>query len=136
MADFDVEYVGDTPGDIEQRLSKTATTGRRRVNNALRDTAEEVKNDLEASSPVETGVYQGSWYIFPVKEDEVWILNEAEHAKFVMLPNTKMVNASGADLPASGVLHNVKGRAKKHSESYKQNMIEELQEFISDLSID
>lgn len=135
MADFDVEYVGDTPGDIQNRLAKTATTGRRRVNNALRDTAEEVKNDLEASSPEDTGEYKSSWYIFPVKEDEVWILNEADHAKFVMLPNSKMVNASGADLPASGVLHNVKGRAKKHSESYKQNMIEELKEFFSDISI-
>lgn len=136
MADFDVEYVGDTPGDIEQRLSETSTTGRRRVNDALRQTAEEVKSDLETSSPVDTGEYQSSWYIFPLKEDEVWILNEADHAKFVMLPNSKMVNASGADLPASGVLHNVKGRAKRHSDSYKQNMIEELQDFFSDISIE
>lgn len=128
--------IGDTPGEMQTRLSQTATAGRRRVNEALRETAEEVKEDLEKSSPVETGEYQSSWYIYPVENEEVWVLNEADHAKFVMLPNSKMVNASGADLPASGVLHNVKGRAREHSDRYKQNVIDQLQEMISGLAID
>lgn len=136
MSGFDVEYVGDTPGDIEQRLAETSTLGRRRVNEALRETAEEVKADLEATSPVDTGEYQGSWYIFPVEEGEVWILNEADHAKFVMLPNTQMIGSPHADLPGSGVLHNVKGRAKRHKEAYRQGLIDGLTDMIADLSID
>lgn len=136
MASFDVEYVGDTPGDIQNRLSSLGTQGRRRVNNGLRQTAEEVKEDLEESSPVDSGEYQKSWYILPVDNDEVWILNEAEHAQYVMLPNTQMINASGADLPAQGILHNVKGRAKQHNDSLKQNVIQELQDLFQGLRVD
>lgn len=136
MSEFDVEYVGDTPGDIQSRLAETSTTGRRRVNEALRETAEEVKDDLEDSSPVDTGDYQAGWYIFPLEEEEVWILNEVEHAQYVMLPNSKMVGSPEADLPASGILHNVKGRAKTHSDSYRQSLIDKLEDMFGDLSIE
>lgn len=135
MADFGVEYVGDSPGDIQSRLAQTSTTGRRRVNEALREAAEEVKEDLEDTSPVDTGDYQSGWYIFPVENEEVWILNDVEHAQFVMLPNAKMVGSNEADLPASGVLHNVKGVAKSNSDDYRQGLIEKLEEMIDDLSI-
>lgn len=131
-----IEYIGDTPGDIERRLSETATLGQRKADEALRETAEDMKSDLEDSSPVDTGEYQDSWYIFPVDEGEVWILNEADHAKYVMLPNSKMVGSSKADLPGSGVLHNVKGRARRHSGSYRQSLIENIEEMMGDLSIE
>jgi hypothetical protein len=136
MVDFGVEYIGKTPGEMEQRLAETSTAGRRRVNNALRETAEEVKDDLEDTSPVDTGEYQDSWYIAPIAENEVWILNEAGHAPYVMLPNSKMIGSSKADLPASGVLHNVKGVARKHSDNYRGNVIDQLQEMIGELSVD
>lgn len=136
MTDFDVEMVGDSPGDVERRLSELSSVGRRRTNAALRETASEVKDDLEETSPVDSGEYQSSWYIVPIEYDEVWILNEAEHAKFVMLPNTQMINASGADLPAQGILHNVKGVARRHSSDYRQNLIQELQEMIQQFRVD
>lgn len=136
MASFDVEMVGDTPGDIQNRLTQIDTSVRRRTNRALRKTAEEVKEDLEDTSPVDTGEYQNSWYIMPISYNEIWILNEADHAKYVMLPNVQMINASGADLPAQGILHNVKGRAKRHSDSYKGNMIQELQDMIQNFRVD
>jgi len=135
MTSFDVEYVGDTPGDIQNRLSNLDDATRRRTNAALRKTAEEVKEDLEETSPVDTGKYQESWYIRPIANDEVWILNGAEHAKYVMLPNRQMIGVANADFPAQGILHAVKSRAKQHSDSYRENMVEELQDMIRNFKV-
>ena len=135
-ASFDVEVVGDSPGDIQNRLTEIDTSVRRRTNNALRKTAEEVKEDLVESSPVDDGVYQRSWYIQPISYNEIWILNEADHAQYVMLPNTQMINATGADFPAQGILHGVKSRARQHSDSYRQNMVQELQDMIQNFRVD
>lgn len=130
MSNFSVEIIGDKPGDIEHRLAQLGTEGQTQANKALVETAEKVKSDLEDTSPVDTGEYQSSWYSLQVAEDEVWILNEADHAKYVMLPNQVMVNSAKADLPASGVLHNVKGVAKEHQKGLNLNMSEKLQEMI------
>jgi len=135
MSEFDVEIIGDEPGEIEERLSALGTTAQSRTNDALLETAEDVKNDLEQSSPVDTGEYKGSWYIFQVDEGEVWILNEAEHAQFVMLPNSVMVGSSEADLPASGVLHNVKGVARNHKKSLNLDISDMLEELFSEFEV-
>lgn len=135
MADFDVEFVGDEPGDIEQRLAKLGTQGQTRANRALLQTAEEVKDEIEETAPVDTGEYQNSWYILQVAEDEVWVLNSAEHAKFVMLPNQVMVNSSKADLPASGILHNVEGIAKGHQKKLNMNFAEQLKGMIKNFRV-
>ena len=135
MASFSVEYVGDTPGDIQNRLSNLDNATRRRTNAALRKTAEEVKQDLQDTSPVDTGEYQNSWYIMPIDYNEVWILNEADHAKYVMLPNRQMIGVANADFPAQGILHAVKSRAKQHSDSYRGNMVEELQDMIRNFKV-
>lgn len=126
MTSFDVEYVGDTPGDIERRLSQISEAARGRTESGLLKTAHEVKEDLEATSPVDTGEYQGSWYVYPVQYDEVWVLNSANHARFVMLPNSRMVNSASADLPSQGILHNVKGVARGHQSGLRLNMIREF----------
>lgn len=130
MVEFEVEYIGDEPDEMMDRLSQIDVAVKRRTNEALMETAQEVKADLEESSPVDTGKYQRSWYIFQVDYNEVWILNETEHAKFVMLPNAKMVGSAEADLPAQGVLHNVKGVARKHSKGLSLNMADELAKMI------
>lgn len=135
MTDFGVEYVGDKPGDIENRLAQLSTQGQTRANRALVDAAENVKEDLEKTSPVDTGEYQASWYTMQVAEDEVWILNEADHAKYVMLPNQNMVNSSKADLPASGILHDVKGVAKSHQKTLNLNLAEELQKLFRNIKV-
>lgn len=134
MAEMGVEYIGNSPGDMQQRLAETATQGRRRVNEALRETAEDVKENLEKTSPVDSGEYQDSWYIAPIAEDEVWVLNEAEHAPYVMLPNSKMIGSSEADLPAQGILHNVKGVARQHMDDHRGNIMEKIEQMFSDMS--
>lgn len=131
MTAFDVEMVGDGPEGVQDRLTSIANAADARANAALRETAQEVKEDLEDTSPVDTGEYQSSWYIYEVAQDEVWILNEADHAKYVMLPNSRMVGSSSADLPGQGVLHNVKGVARKHSDAHRENMLEQLRDMFS-----
>jgi hypothetical protein len=130
MASFDVEMVGDSPEDIQKRLSALGTAAQTSANDALVETGKEVQKDLEKTSPVDTGEYQSSWYMMEVAKDEVWILNSADHAKYVMLPNQVMVNSSKADLPASGILHDVKGVAKNHQKTLGLNMVEQLQDMI------
>lgn len=135
MSNIEVEMVGDTPGDIQRRLGDVNMAARKRTNEALMKTAREVKDDLEGTSPVDTREYLESWYIFPAKEDEVWILNEADHAKYVMLPNSRMQGSAKADLPASGILHNVLGVARGHQKGLSNNMAEKLKDMINAFSV-
>lgn len=135
MVDFDVEFVGDKPGEITRRLTDINLEARRRTNQALMETAREIKADLEDTSPVDTGEYRDSWYIFQVDFNEVWILNEADHAKYVILPNSKMVGSSNADLPAQGILHNVKGVAKNHQKGLRSNMAEQIKQLIQSFKV-
>lgn len=130
MVDFSVDTLGTSPTDMQERLNKMGGAASGKANDALKKTAVEVKEDLEDTSPVDTGEYQDSWYIAEVAEDEVWILNGAEHAQFVMLPNSKMVGAANADLPGSGVLHNVEGVARSHKEGVRSNLAQEIQEMM------
>jgi hypothetical protein len=133
--DFSVEYVGQSPQDMSERLTDVNTNASNRTKQALMETAREVKKDLEKTSPVDTGEYRDSWYVYPAKSEEVWILNEADHAEYVMLPNSQMVGSTKADLPAQGLLHNVKGVARKHSDEYRGNFIEQLQDMFSAFSV-
>jgi hypothetical protein len=135
MSNFDVEMVGDKPGDIEERLTVLGSQGQTRTNRALLESAQDVQKSLEKTSPVDTGEYQSSWYIFQAAEDEVWILNEAEHAKFVMLPNQLMVNSGKADLPASGILHDVKGIAREHQKTLHIGMADEIKRMIKSFRV-
>ncbi len=128
MGSFDVEMVGEQ--QVKDTFNNMASGAGESANDALVETAEEIKSDLEDSSPVDSGEYRDSWYIFEVAEDEVWILNEADHAKYVMLPNSKMVGSSKADLPAQGVLHNAKGVAKSNQKLLINNFADELKNFI------
>ena len=132
MVDFDVEMMGEDK--VSNRLDAIADGSRGKTNEALVEVAEEVKEDLEDTSPVDDGVYVDSWYIYEAKEDEVWILNSAEHAKFVMFPNSKMVGSNKADLPAQGILHNVEGIAKSHNKNLMQAISEKIQELFGENS--
>lgn len=135
MADFGVEIIGDEPGDIEKRLSQLGTQGQTRANSALLESAQEIQKALEQTSPVDTGQYQSSWYIFQAAEDEVWILNDAPHAKYVILPNQVMVNSSKADLPASGVLHDVKGVARENKKGLHSGLSDKLKRMIQKFAV-
>lgn len=135
MTDFSVETIGDTPGDIENRLTKVNLQASNRTNQELMEVARDVKDDLEETSPHDTGEYENSWYIYPAENNVVWILNEADHAPFVMLPNSKMVGSDKADLPTSGVLHNAKGVARGHSDSLSTSISQAIQELFEEFGV-
>lgn len=126
--------IGDSPGDIEQRLSRAGIQLGEKTDQKLIEVAEEVKQDLEDTSPIDTGEYKNSWYIYSVKENEVWVLNEADHAKYVMLPNSRMVGSPSADLPTSGILHNAEGVAKGHSTDLSSKIQQAIEEWVSEIS--
>ena len=133
MVDFEVEMIGDKPNDIQRRLSDINMNAKRRTNSALMDTARDVKDDLVETSPVDTGDYRSSWYIMQVDYNEVWILSNSEiadHNEYVMLPNSRMVGSSNADLPSQGILHNVKGVARKHQDNLRMNMSQHFEKMI------
>lgn len=134
MADVSVEYVGDTPDDISNRLSAIGSGAGGSTNDALLETAEDVKDKLEETSPVDTGEYEDSWYIQEVSEGEVWVLNEADHARYVMLPNSVMIGSAKADLPVSGVLHNTKGIARSEANDLNANVSEQIEDLLQSLS--
>lgn len=135
MVDFEVSYIGDNPQDMRDTLSEINLAARRRTNQALLETAREVKSDLEETAPVDTGEYKKSWYIVQIDYNEVWILNEADHAKYVMMPNSKMIGSTAADLPSMGILHNVKGVARSHQSTLNSRMAEELKDMIESFRI-
>jgi len=135
MVDFAVETIGDSPGDIESRLTEVNLQASNRANQALMDTARDVKDELEKTSPHDTGEYESSWYVYPAKEDEVWILNEADHAPYVMLPNSRMVGSEQADLPTSGVLHNVEGVARGESNTLSSAIQQAIQDLMEEFSV-
>lgn len=112
---MDVEIIGDSPNDIANRLDDVNLAARNRTNKVLMKKAREIKGDIQDTAPVDSGDYRDGWYIYPAKKNEVWILNSVEHTQFVMLPNSKFVGKSDADVPSQGILHNVKGVAKGHS---------------------
>lgn len=134
MANFDVEMVGDTPGEVSGKLDSMSSGMGDKTDEALLKEAREIKTKIEDTAPVDTGAYQGSWYIAQIDEDEVWILSssdEAEHNKFLMLPNLNFVGSSGADLPAQGIYHNVEGIAKRHRKSFNSNVADEIAAFLN-----
>jgi len=139
MADFSVEQIGDDPEDLANKLSSSGITLKSEVNDALMETAEEIKAEIEETAPVDTGAYEGSWYIEPIAEDEVWVLSsgdEAEHNKYLMLPNQNFVGSSGADLPAQGIYHNVEGIAKRHQKQMNTSVADKIGRFLKSLQND
>lgn len=131
MTNFDVEIIGDSPNDIANRLNDVNLAARNRTNQQLMEKAREVKADLEDTAPVDTGEYRDSWYVFPAKRNEVWVLNEADHTQYVMLPNSNFVGKAGADVPSQGILHNVKGIAQGHSSGLASDIQKEINKLIS-----
>ena len=130
MASFSVETIGTDPRDMQSRFQSMGGAAPGVANRALRQTGEKVKADLEDTSPVDSGEYRDSWYMLEVAEDEVWILNEADHARFVMLPNSKMVGSASADLPSAGVLHNVEGVARNHQTGLQSNVSRQIMDLL------
>ena len=135
MSDFSVEMVGDSPQDIENRITELGGSVPGETNDALLEVAEKVQKRLEDTSPVDTGEYQDSWYIHEVEEEEVWVLNEADHAQYVMLENSRMQGSDKADLPSVGILHNVKGVAREEKKNLNMGLSDAIQNVIDELEV-
>lgn len=79
------------------------------ANDALREFGEEVKEEFEATAPVDTGEYRDSWFIVEARDDLIYIVNSADHAKYLVFPNSRFKGHEGADAPARGIYHNIRG---------------------------
>lgn len=136
MVDTEVEFIGNSPEDIQKKLEKLGNGASESADEALRETAEEVKADIEKTAPHDTGRYENSWYISEVAEDEVWVLsssNDAPHNQYIMLPNQNFVGHPNSDLPRAGIYHNVEGVAKQHTSNFRRNFVSALTDLFSDI---
>lgn len=114
---YDVEFIGDSPEDMAQKLSILGSGAKSSVDDGLLKAAKEIKSEIEDEAPVDTGDFESSWYIEPVAEGEVWILSssrKAPHNQYIMLPNTKFQGHPNADNPATGVYFDVVAIAQGH----------------------
>lgn len=102
-----------------------------KTDEALKEFAEELKRELEATSPVDTGEYKGAWAIEEVDKNHVVVYNSAEHARFVGLPNRKMIGSSYADDPQEGILHDVEAIAYSQRSNMKSTVSDHLSSFLS-----
>jgi len=136
MSDFGVEIIGDDPEDLANRLDSSTAGVKSEVNDALIETAEEIKEEIEDTAPVDTGAYKNSWYIEPIAEDQVWILSssdEADYNKYLMLPNQNFVGSANADVPSQGIYHNVEGIGKKHRKKLASGVANKIDSFLRSL---
>lgn len=116
MIDFQLTMTGQE--SVKNGLDDFAAKSKGTANDALRKMAEEIKDDIESTAPVDTGEYKESWVIVEVAENMVYIVNTADHARFVVFANSKMTGVASADDPARGILHDVRaivrGNIRKH----------------------
>lgn len=104
MAEFGVEMHGSD--DIDSALKHKAETAIGGTNDELRDLAEDILDEIEATAPVDTGEYKSSWRIEEISEGEVWLVNDAEHAPYLVFPNSWFREIGVGN--SVGILHNVK----------------------------
>ena len=125
MVDFDVETIGNDPDEIAGKLAALGAGVGESTNEALLQTAEDIKGQIEDEAPVDTGAFENSWYILEVAEDEVWILSDSDtapHNKFIMLPNSRFQGHPNADNPATGVYFDAEAIAKSNRSSVNTEM--------------
>lgn len=135
---FEVETIGQNPDQMANRLDSLSNAVSGSTDEGLKETAIEIKADIEETAPVDTGDYKDSWELEEVAEDEIWVISrgdDAPHNQFVMLPNSKMVGSSKADLPSVGVLHNVKGVARNHQNDLVSNIKNAIEDVISNFTV-
>lgn len=124
MVDFDFEIHGEE--GIKDDMTKFVNETKGVANEALVEFAKECKDEIESTAPVDTGEYRDSWYIIQAKENLVYLVNNAEHGKYVVFPNSAMVGSPSADLPSQGILHNVRGIIHEKKSEYEASFIQKL----------
>lgn len=124
MIEFDMEVSGEDA--VKEGLDEFAESTRGTANDALVEMGEDIKDEIESTAPVDTGEYQESWKLIEVKENMIVLVNTADHAKYVVFPNTKMKGVASADDPARGILHNVRGIVKDNIQEHRAGFITKL----------
>lgn len=133
---MDVEFIGDSPDDMAQKLMGLGSSAESSVNDGLMKAAQEMKIEIEKEAPVDTGDFEGSWYIEPISEGEVWILSnsrKAPHNQYIMLPNTRFQGHPNADNPATGVYFDVVAVAKGNRKNILSSVEDAIMEDIGDI---
>lgn len=114
---FEVENMKEVQGKMRLASSLVGKA----VDSGKKDTAEAILEEVERTSPVDTGRYKSNWDMVE-KDDTVYIVNDTPYAKYLVFPNQHMVGSSKADVPSAGIQHNVRGIVKKHQKSYKEKV--------------
>lgn len=124
MVDIAVDYTGVNRTDEQLQAMSEASKGQ--AHDAVRELGEEIKAEFENTAPVDSGEYRDSWYLVEGGEEVVYIINNADHAKYVVFPNKAMLGVTTADDPARGILHNVRGRAQSKASEWENSLFEKI----------
>lgn len=117
MANFGMKVTGAAA--LMESLDEIKDQSTGVANEALVEFAEEVKEEIETTAPVDTGEYRDSWRIEEVRENEVWLVSDAEHGKYIVFPNANFVGHPNADDPGRGIYHNIRGIIKKKRSEFE-----------------
>lgn len=121
MAQIDVGMSEVSRTAEEFELASKATEGN--ANDAVVELAEEIKEEFEDTAPVDTGEYRDSWFLVEAEENLVYLVNSADHAKYIVFPNSRFVGHPGADAPGRGIYHNIRGIAHSKKSEWQQTLI-------------
>jgi len=96
----------DGANDVIAELESAADPGDE-VGGELESFARDLLDEFVQTSPVDTGEYRSSWSMERRNKYVVLLKNDADHAPYLVYPNSQMVGARGAN--SRGILHNVRG---------------------------
>lgn len=124
MVDIDVGM--SDVSHTQEQFEAAAEASKGNANDALREFAEEVRDEFEETSPVDTGEYKSSWFIIEADDNLVYIVNSANHAKYLVFPNSHFMGNPGADVPSRGIYHNVRGIVHQKKSEWEASLLGKL----------
>lgn len=114
---FEVENMKETQSKMAAVTSRITQA----VKGGQEDEAEELFDEIVKTSPVDTGDYQDAWEM-EEQGDTILLINDEDHAQYLVFPNQRQVGSAKADDPARGIQHNVRGIIKKHEGTFRSKI--------------
>lgn len=99
---------------------------------SIKDFAEDLKEEIEDTAPVDTGEYKDSWELEEV-EDGIILYNTTDYGKYLVFPNSQMRGVPSADDPGRGILHNVRGICFQNRSDFRDKIKNTVQKIFSRL---
>lgn len=124
MVEFDVGISGASNTQEQLKMASEAASGN--ANEALVEFCEEVKEEFEDTAPVDTGHYRDSWFLIEADDNLVYIVNSANHAKYLVFPNSRFRGHPGADAPGLGIYHNIRGILHSKQSEWEASLLGKL----------